>query len=186
MAEIKTSFRNKLSNILGLVSPLKYTGLIMPPKLIPTIDYHKTMQEYPLIEVNLAGNDTYYIKSPKGIRTCIYYGRLKYTADANASDRIPILQIRDKSDNNSFAWWQIKQADKITANQTKWIYLSNINYDYDSYDAIIDPIYAQFVTPHWLHEEDQYKLHISGGLAGDSIELRLRLIQEPIPEGWNQ
>lgn len=163
MAEVKTNFRHRLSNILSLLSPLRYINLDF--KLQPTIDYHKIMTKNIEIHESGLGNAITIFYPDNKFEYKIQSIQVMFQADANASNRY--IKVSHNSPSDAFYWYaRFKTA--VTANQARWKTLLPIIPDNLDGGTLSE---YNYMSPWTLYPDETIRIEIENGLAGDTFEL---------------
>lgn len=165
MAEIKTNLREKLSNILSLISKIKFIGTTF--KLVPTIDYHKVMEEsYPLHANTIAGNVDTEITPSSGYKLLLRSISITLICDATVANRFVRLYFLDQNSEVP-AYIQFKTA--VTAGNTGVKDLSPFSGDIQE----TGQEWATLHFPYPIFDTEILKIEISNGQAGDEYEYAL-------------
>lgn len=182
-AEVKTTFKSRLSDILSLVSNIRWIGVAF--RLIPTIDYHNVMTETKWYSATgLAGNESHRFSANHGEKIIIEYGRIYLDTDGTAGNRRFLMRIRNK--DTSITAYAKQNDTNIVANETKTMFLNRYDYRTTETEHPSADQMGIFIVPNELLDEDEYQFEISGGKAGDSWNIHLRYHSIPQPRSYEQ
>lgn len=172
MAEIKTSYRNRLSRLMKLVQPLRYSGVLF--NIQPTVDYHKVMQEWRNLYEVLAGNVTLSIIPDELETITIAYGRIYMLNGATITNRKLRIMLYNEEETALYA---TNDYLTVTASNDAELFINHKDIsEYLDIDADTEFHYS----PNKAVEGMQHRFVYVNGKLNDTVAYRMKLIIEPM------